>query len=234
MTYWLSNPKVRLALLFNGLYLISMYAPTGYVRRPPRAYTYGRPGSAAPRRPPLDVPLPPPPGPTKATTYRDERGGDLNVYLQKDLALSGARGSRLLLSPTFTLRKDDGSPESVLLRFISFSDDPLFSDGAGLVISADGKQVWPASGEDGEPLWRGWAEERVPPHVTEDGRGGVVENVGKMIPYEVFADVIRAKRVVLNLGPHLVELNAEHLEALRDMHRILTQPPAEAGTRKRL
>ncbi len=233
MTDWLSNSKVRLALLFNGLYLLSLYAPTGYVRRPPRAYAYAPPGSAAPRRPSLYVPLPPPLWPTGAATYRDQRGGGLNVYLQKDLALSGARGSRLLLSPTYTLREGDGSPESVLLRFISFSDDPTFSGGARLVISADGKQVWPAAGEDGEPLWRGWAEERVPPHVTYDERGGAVENVGKTIPYEVFADVIRAKRVVLNLGPHLVELNAEQLEALRDMHRALAQPPAGAGARER-
>jgi hypothetical protein len=231
MTHWLSNPRVRLALLFNGLYFLSLYAPADHARWPQRPHAYEHFGADAPRRPPVYVPLPPSTTPTRATSHRDERTGELNVYLQKDLSLTGSRGRRLLLSPTFAVRKGDGSPESVLLRFISFSDAPLLSDGAGFVISADGRQVWPAVDQDGEPLWEGWAEEKVPPSTTPVENGGVVENVGKTIPYEVFAEVIRAKRVVLSLGPHLVELNAEQLEALRDLHRYTTQPPEYAPGR---
>ena len=38
--------------------------------------------------------------------------------------------------------------------------------------------------------------------------------------------MISAKRVVVRLGPDRVELTADQIEALRDMHRCLPQPPA--------
>jgi hypothetical protein len=225
MSNWLSSPKVRLALLINGLYVISLLLPSptqNHVRRS-ALHAYGSTVDRAVRRPPIRVSLPPAAGPTKAASYRGQGGGDLTIYLEKDLTMSGARGSRLQLSPTFIVPEYEDSPNSVLLRFLSFSDEPLFSAGANLVISADGRQVWPAYGYDGEPVWEGWAEDQFPPHATPAEQGGVVENVGKAIPYEVFADVIRAKRVVFNLGPHLVELNAGQMEALRDMHRLMAR-----------
>jgi hypothetical protein len=222
MLYWLSNPKVRLGLLVNGLYLASLLlSPTPH--RAARTYPgHEAPGFARIPRPPVSIHLPPPAGPPRATAYRAPGASDFTVYLEKDLTLLGARGRRLLVSPTYTLREGDGSPESVLLRFVSFSGEPLFTDGARFVISADGRRVWPAY-EDGRLVWEGWTEEAVPPHLTLDEDGGVVENVGKAIPYEVFAQVISARRVVVNLGPHLMELNEEHLDALRDMHRILSR-----------
>ncbi len=227
MLDWLSNPKVRLALLVNGLYVISVVVPWAHTSGARRsAYAHRRSVDfVTTARAPVYPSLPPPGGPMKATRY--DNGNDLTVYLEKDLTLSGARGRRLLLSPTFTVRKDEETPNSVLLRFVSFSDEKLFSNGASFVLSADGRQVWPAQGDDGELVWESWKEEPVPPFATIDEQGWVVENVGKTIPYEVFADVIGAKRVVFNLGPHLVELNAEQLEALRDMHRLIARLPAQ-------
>ena len=231
MRYWLSSPKVRLGLLVNGLYLLSLALPSSSLSGgPSHARTYGPPA----KRPPVYVSLPPSKtGASRAISHVDKEWGDLTVYLVEDLTLLGARGQQLFLSPTFTMRQGDESPDSVLLRFVSYSDEPSFTNGARLVISADGKQVWPAYDVDGEAAWMGWVEEKVPPYIQPAEGGGFMENVGKTIPYEVFADLIRANRVVVNIGPHLVQLNAEQLEALRDMHRAVAQPPAERFIRKR-
>jgi hypothetical protein len=233
MFHLLSNPKVRLGLLVNGLYLLSLtLLPLLSGRGQPTVYADRRSDdSATSGRPTVYVSLPPPAGTLKATSHQDK--GGINVYLEQDLTLSGARGSRLLLSPIFTLREDEETPNSVLLRFVSFSDEQLLSNGDKLVISADGKQVWPTYWEDGTLVWESWTEDTIPPFATPDEQGGVVENIGKAIPYEVFADVIRAKRVVFNLGPHLVELNAGQLEALRDLHRLIPRLRTERSNSKR-
>jgi hypothetical protein len=233
MFHLLSNPKVRLGLLVNGLYLLSLVLPPLLSDRAyPSVYADRRSGdSATPGRLPVYVSLPPPAGTLKATSHHDT--GGFNVYLEQDLTLSGARGSRLLLSPIFTLRENEETPNSVLFRFVSFSDEQLLSNGDKLVISADGQQVWPTYREDGAPVWESWAEDTIPPFVTPAEQGGVVENVGKTIPYEVFADVIRAKRVVFNLGPHLVELSAGQLEALRDLHRLIPRLRTERSNSDR-
>lgn len=228
MLYWLSSSKVRLGLLVNGLYLLSLFLPShSQVGGRPYVHTYDRPtfetsggmtGGAA-RMPPVVVNLPPPTGPTKATSYSDKGSGSATVFLEEDLTLLNTRDHRLLLSPSFTVRPYS-SPDSVLLHFISYSREHSLSTDNGLSIIADGRQVWPAHGPDGDPAWDGWRSELVPPFVTETEGGGVVESVGKTIPYEVFAKVVGAKTVVISLGPHVLKLKAGQLEALRDMHRL--------------
>lgn len=233
MWYWLSNSKVRVGLLVNGLYLLSLILPSpAQVGGRPFAHTYERPGSETSGRParrtPVVISLPPPAGPTKATSHRDKVSGSVTVYLDKDLTLLKARGHQLVLSPTFSLRRDD-SPDSVLLHFMSYSRERTLSIDNKLSITADGQQVWPVYSIDGDVTWKGWKEETVPPFVTEADDGGVIENVGKTIPYEVFAKAISARSVVVNLGPHAVELKAEQLEALRDMHRLWSDSRAAAS-----
>jgi hypothetical protein len=235
MPYWLSSSKVRLGLLVNGLYLLSLILPSpsqiggrSYVR------TYARPtfeASGMPAKmPPVVVSLPKPTGPTKATSHRDKGSGSVTVYLGKDLTLLETPGSRLLLSPTFTVQPD-GSPDSVLLHFLSYSSEDVLATDNMLSINADGRQVWPAYSSDDGMVWKGWREDLVPPFVTET-EGGVVENVGKTIPYNVFAKAIGAKTVVLSLGPHVLKLKAEQLEALRDMHRLWWDSRPAAGRPK--
>lgn len=239
MPYWLSSSKVRLGLLVNGLYLLSLFMPShSQVGGRPYAHTYERPAfetsgratGTATRRPPVAVDLPPPTRPMQATSHRDKMSGSAVFYLDKDLTLLEKRGSRLLLSPTVTVRPD-GSPEPVLLQFIHYSEEHMLLTDNMFSITADGRQVWPAYSADGDQSWKGWRDELVPPFVTET-EGGVMENVSKTIPYEVFAKVIGAKTVVFSLGPHVLKLKAEQLEALRDMHRLWSGSRAAASRPK--
>lgn len=227
MLYWLSSSKVRLGLLVNGLYLLSLFMPSHsqvggrhYVRTyERRAFeTSGGMTAGAARMPPVVVDLPPPAGPMQATSHRDKMSGSAVFYLDKDLTLLEKQGNRLLLSPTVTVRPD-GSPDPVLLQFIHYSEEHVLLTDNMFSITADGRQVWPAYSPDGDQSWKGWRDEFVPPFVTET-EGGVMENVSKTIPYEVFAKVISAKTVVFSLGPRVLKLKAEQLEALRDMHRL--------------
>lgn len=232
MPYWLSNSKVRLGVLVNGLYLLSLFLPSqSQVGGRPYVHTYERPTFEASERPrgipPAVVSLPTPTGPTKATSYRDKGSKSTIVYLEKDLTLLETRGRQLLLSPSFTVRPD-GSPDSVLLHFVSYSRRHALSTDNRLSITADGRKVWPGYSSDDGMVWKGWREESVPPFVTET-EGGVMENLGKTIPYEVFAKAVGAKTVVLSLGPHTLKLKAEQLEALRDMHRLWADSRSAAG-----
>lgn len=230
MRYWLSSSKVRLGLLINGLYLLSVALPSqSEIGRRAYVHTYARPTSEASespaKRPPPVVNLPTPTGPTKAASYRDKVSNNVTVYLEKDLTLLETRGRQLLLSPSFTLQPDD-SPGSVLLHFVSYSRKPVLSTNNMLTVIADGRQVWPSYGPD--QSWEDWPGELVPPFVNET-ETGIVENVGKTIPYKVFAKAIGAKTVVINLGPHVLKLKAEQLEALRDMHRLWSDSSAAAS-----
>jgi hypothetical protein len=236
MPYWLSSSKMRLGLLVNGLYLLSLFLPShSQVGGRPYVHTYERPTFEASGRsagmgatmPPPVVSLPKPTGPMKATSYREGRSGGVTVYLEKDLTLLETRGRRLLLSPSFTLRPD-GSPDSVLLHFVSYSRESVLSTSNMLTITADGREVWPGYSSDDGMIWKGWRQDPVPPFVTET-EDGVMENVGKTIPYHAFAKTIGAKTVVLSLGPDVLKLKAEQLEALRDMHRLWSDSRASAG-----
>lgn len=235
MWYWLYSSKVRLGLLVNGLYLLSLLVPSpsqtgGHVYD---AGAYDRPGFARSRRPPVTVGLPPSKGPTKATSYRVKGSDSLAVYLDKDLTLQETPGRRLLLAPTFTVRDDEEQPDAVLLRFIAFSDEPAPAADNRFYILADGRQVWPAYGTDGGAVWEDWNEQAVPPSVTHSEEDGFIENFGRTIPYEVFAEAVAARRVTLSLGPYFVRLSAEQLEALRDMHRLWSNSRTPSGRPKR-
>jgi hypothetical protein len=234
---WLSSPKVRLALIVNGIYFISLFAASP----PPR---YGRPDFFAQARarraaaPPQQVRLPPPTAPSRAAAF--ESGGVLSVRLKEDLTLVDRPGRTVLLSPSYgAVTYENESPSSVLLNFIIYSDKEACPGDCPLTIAADGKVVWPDYRRADTPGYsRGWQRERVPYSSTESADGRVVEtmaaeSLSMSISYGQFLDTISATRVIIKLGPDRVELTAEQIEALRDMHRRLPQPPPPADSASR-
>jgi hypothetical protein len=220
---WLSSPKVRLALIVNGLYFISIFTPTTPHTRPrPFALASAtRDARGASKRAPVFAPLPPPSGPSKATTWVNKEFDQLDVYLTNDLTLLKRPGHRLLFSPTFTTRASNPeAPETVLLRFVSYSDEQTFSNNTPLTISADGARV----DDTANDLYSGNAGLH---SVGEGDDGEVVETMGVTLPYEDFVEMVSARRVIIQLGPDRVVLTADQIEALRDMHRRLPQQPED-------
>lgn len=215
--HWLSSPKVRLALIVNGLYFISLLTPPAAPTRPrlfQRAhgdYT----ARAAPKKAPDFAPLAPPSAPAKATTLVSKEFDQLDVYLTNDLTLVAKPGHRLLLSPTFTTRASKPeAPDSVLLRFVSYSGEQMLSKTTPLTITADGEEML----DENAHLWYGG--DAIP---AGDGRR-MIEGIGVELSYEVFLKVIGARQVIIQLGADRVELTADQIEALRDMPRRLPQP----------
>jgi hypothetical protein len=228
---WLFKPKVQLGLFVNFVFIMFTLVSSAagghtYDYRRATVEPLYRPNNATPPY----VPLPPPKGHAKATSYLDKSTGEINVYLENDIDLIRRPGFLLLLSPTFTVSSTGEVPRSVLMRFVSFSGAEYFAYDDSLTITADDVQVWPAVLGDGSRPFHSWSEEKVPRSVTlDDGR--VVETVGKEIPYEVFVKIISAKLVSIQLGPEAKDLTAEQLGALRDMHRRLLQPPEQTHKR---
>ena len=222
---FLHSPKVRLGLIVNGLYFLSLATPQPHGR--PREYvphSSRQQGFVSAAREPVYAPLPPPSGPSKATTYYTKGTDQMDVSLTKDLTLVRRRGHTLLLSPTLTTRgRSPEPPRSILLRFVSFSEQQTFFPESPLVITADGVEMWNYGRRLSFPEVPGSSR---PLHsVAFDDKGDVIETLGHELPYEVFIEVISAKRVIFSLGPDRVELTANQIEALRDMHRRLPQPP---------
>lgn len=224
---WLSSPKVRLALIVNGLYFISILMPTTPHTRPrlfARPYET-RDARGASKRTPVFVHLPPPSGPSKATTYANEESDHLDVYLTNDLILVRRPGHQLLFSPTFTTRvSNPAAPNTVLLRFISNSDEQMFSSTTPLMISADGVEKWDDTEDNGSNLYR---TNNGRHSITVDTDGGVVETVGVELPYETFQEIISSRQIEIQLGRDKVKLTADQTDALRDMYRRLSQQPAD-------
>ena len=231
--HWLSSPKVRLALIVNGLYFISLFTPTTPYTRP---RLFARAGErldarASAKTPPAYAPLAPPPSaPPKADVNYFKDFDQLDVFLTSDLTLVRRPGHTLLLSPTYTTRMSaHEQPRSVLLRFVSFSKGQVYTDTTPLLISADGRYKW----DDSAEMDAAYSVSRTNTgrhSVTKDAGGSVVETVGVELPYETFLEIISARRVVIELGPDTAELNADQVEALRDMHRRLPQPPPPDGS----
>lgn len=226
---WFSNPKVRLALIVNGLYFISLFTTTTQPHKRSRIFARDyseyelRDARAESKRPPIFAALPPPSGPSKATTWVNKEHDQLDVYLTNDLTLVRKPGYRLLLSPTFTTRASDPeAPDTVLLRFISYADKETPSDPGWLTITADGRNMWHEnlSNEYSRNIVR-----RADTEEDKDNGGKLVNTAGINLPYNLFVETISARQVIVQFGPDRVELTAEQIEALRDMHRRLPQPP---------
>lgn len=215
---WLFRPKVLLGLFVNAAYLLfCLAAPARHEQRRPY-----RPASQ--RRATAPALLAPPSAPSKATTYYAKQSDQLNVYLTNDLTLIRRPGHTLLLSPTFSVRGQGGwQPATILLRFVAFSGgEQYYDDQSTLTIFADGVEMWPDRPGRLSRLSSGPA---VPHSVTTQADGTVAETFGEEIPYEDFLDIISARQVIIGLDADRVELTADQIEALRDMHRRLPQPP---------
>jgi hypothetical protein len=223
----LANPKVRLGLIVNGLYLLSLV----FMPAPPqtRARLYARAyersaahlrSKAAPDYAPLSEQMLT--TPLKAETHYWKESDQLDVFLTRELPLVRRRGHTLLLSPTYGARVlNPVRPRSVLMYFSSFSHEQLFDNDSPFVITADGVEVWRygTTGPGDETPWNA----RAYYSSALDANYQVAETISHEIPYDVFVKVARARRVILELGPDTVELTPEQLEALRGMHRALPQ-----------
>jgi hypothetical protein len=220
---WLFKPKVQLGLFVNFVFVMftlisSSSGGHAYERAAavPSNDFVTPPNTALPY-----IPLPPPSGPSKAVFFGDRNSGEYSVYLPNDMDIARRQGFVLQLSPIFIVHNRGEEPRAVLLRFTSYSGAQYFAYDRTLVLKADGQQVWP------DATWKNWNEETVPRSVALGSNGRVVETVGKEIPYEVFAEVVKARRVSLSLGPEELELTPEQLGALRDMHRLAAAPQQE-------
>ncbi|MET0626646.1 MAG: hypothetical protein ABW250_27180 [Pyrinomonadaceae bacterium] len=234
MSYWLYSSKVRLGLLVNGLYLLSLALPShSQVGGRPYAYTYREwtENRTSPPPPTAYPPLPAARGESKAETNYVQSADQLDVYLKRDLMLVDVSGHTLLLSPTFsTSGRRAETPRTALLRFVSFSSTQVFDNNSPMVITADGTELWrygTDSGADATP-----SGAKVLHSVTRDEEGRVVETIGHEVPYEVFYNMLVAEHVDITLGRDSVELNTAQVEALRDMHRRIDNypPPAKSRT----
>ena len=236
MPHWPSSSKVRLGLLVNALYMLSLFLPShSQVGGRPYVHTYERrAGRLRADSPPDYAPLPPYQAETlKADAYHWRQSGQTDVYLTRELTLVRKRGHTLLLSPTFAMKAHE-PPRSVILSFISFSHEQFYDRNSPFVITADGTELWRYG-------WRGAGDEtpssgRALHTAALDANGQVVETLGHEIPFDIFFGLLGARRVTIELGPDRVELTPEQMEALRDMYRPLprqTPQSRERGAGKR-
>src|SRR2546423_1328255 len=138
---WFFKPKVQLGLWVNFVFVVFTIVSSTFGEH---THGYGRPyvstlDPSAAHKPLPYVSLPPPSGPTKATSYSASDFGETDVYLENDLTLIRRPGHTLLLSPTCAVHSKGETPYSVLLRFVSFSDARYFAYDSSLVITADGR-----------------------------------------------------------------------------------------------
>lgn len=221
---WLYNPKVKVGLFVNlAFVMFTLFSPLA------GSPASGVGGCLATVDDPPPVPYAPPTMPGSAATT--ESDGLLNVFLTKDLILVKRPERSLVLSPSFTTRaRTPEPPSAVTLRFTLFSDDEASCPGACmLVVNADGTRVWESAASG--TFSTGWTREEIPGSAVKLADGRVDETLAAEvftteIPYETFVKIVGARRVVLSLGPDKVELNRDQIEAMRDMHRRVSPPPA--------
>jgi hypothetical protein len=222
--HWLSNPKVRLALIVNGLYFISLLTPTtpqAPSRLFARTFEHSAPREIEWKSKLVFPRLPAPSGPSRAATWVNKSHDQLDVYLANDLTLVQRPGYRLQLSPNFTTKASSPeAPPTVLMRFVSYSDGPANLRASRVSITADGVALWD------EGAGPGHSGPQPPTTVKDDGTDGeVVESRGISLPYGIFFQIINSRQVVLKVGSDTFQLTAAQIEALRDMHRCLPQSP---------
>ena len=230
MSSWLSNPKVRLGLIVNGLYLFSLFTPTSSHQRPHLFEHASGVRAVRALRPPAPGPEAPTASGSRTSTLLSD--GRLHISLNQDLTLVKRPDRTLLLSPSFSARVQPfEEPTSVVLRFMLFSrkEDGCPGD-CPLTIVADGENLWPhRAAYDRRPGLYSWKRESAPPSSAKLEDGRVVETMAAEaftveVPYDMFLDLIRARHVGIGLGPDYVSLTADQLDSLRDMYSRIPDP----------
>jgi hypothetical protein len=229
---WLSSPRVRLGLVVNGLYFLSLFSPS-QMHTTARRHNYPSEGRAARLRatsPPDYAPLPPQTQPLKADSHYWPESGQLDVYLTRELVVVRRHGHTLLLSPTFTkTSQGPGPPRSALFYFSAFSHEQFYDKDSPFVITADGTELWRYGW--GAPGYEKTSSGKALHSAALDGDGQVVETLGHTIPFNIFLEILGSQRVTFELGPDRFELTPEQMEALRDMYRSPSphSPAAKSG-----
>jgi hypothetical protein len=226
---WLSSSKVRLGLIVNGLYFISLFTPSPeHGRR--HLFAHMSPQSserAAPVALPDHFPLPPPAAPSYASAY--ENDGLLHVSLTKNLMLVRRPDRVLQLALFFHARTNPPrEPDSVDFSFSLYTDEEhTYPNDCPFTIIADDMTLSPAyvrSGAVPHSSSLSSSTQRDPATQSEVEQmidSKFLDMVSMSISYEQFVEITSAKRVIIRLGPDWVELSPDQLEAMRDMHRRL-------------
>jgi hypothetical protein len=240
---WLSSPKVRLGLIVNGLYFISLFTPaTPHTR--PRLFAHARepvvvadsmfvPPAPAP---PATVPFAPPSPRSRAAAY--ESGSLRHVSLDNDLRLVTRPGRALLLAVNFSAPTNPPAvPEFVYFTFHLYTDEQACPYNCQLNIIADSMTLSPEYARSGaaprtqglSPGLQGGGAQQPSARPEDDPifSAQFLDWVGAKISYEEFVKIVMAKQVRIRLGPDWVELSADQMEALRDMQRRIPRPPVE-------
>ena len=218
---WFFRPKVQLGLLVNFAFvmfmLVSSYAGERAARFRGRVVAVETGYSS--------VPPSPPPAPSRQSwAFTFNENGRTQVALYYDLTLVKRADFQLKLAPSFSYRMNsEGDLSNVTLRFIRFSDDEKCPGNCRLVINADDVRIWPSGkGRRTPPIQ--WMRETVEHSTEPSSNGRTVELMASEIltthiPFDVFVQMIAAKRVTITLGADKAELTSDQIEELHDMYR---------------
>jgi hypothetical protein len=230
--HWLSSPRVRLGLIVNGLYFLSLFSPSpSYTRAKLYARAYESPaGRLRSKGSPGYAPLLPQTGPLKAETRYLYDSQQLEVYLTREIVLVRRRDHTLLLSPTYAMSRLPYSKQTlpVLLHFSSFSHEQLFDRDSSFVITADGVELWRYGRRGPGDMTPSNAKGLYTAALDDNDQ--VAETLGHEIPYDLFVQLVSAQNVTFELGPDTIELTQGQLDVLRDMQFFPSQTlPAKPG-----
>ncbi|MGB9181749.1 MAG: hypothetical protein WCB68_21140 [Pyrinomonadaceae bacterium] len=138
----------------------------------------------------------------------DSRRNQTDVYFDKNLQLYGTLQKGLMLVPHFFIPGNKVvAPKTVILDFASYSDKETFSDNHQLQIFVDDQKLFSGDAQ-----------------LTSTGRekdGTVNEFLSQQIPYGMFVKLVNGQKVKIVLGPKEIELNEQHLSALRSLKKCV-------------
>lgn len=123
------------------------------------------------------------------------------ISLEK-MPISGGNSERLELSAFFIKSETSNTPpNSVILRFLSMSDDWRYLKYHDVSILADNR---PLSFSPSE-------------HDGSVGSGYVLEFIDVALPYQTFVQMVNAGKVEMRVGGTELNVTQNHLDALRDL-----------------
>ena len=154
----------------------------------------------------------PPPSPFKHTalivTRYDKPAKRMKTVLEHPLSLGHAGGDALYLSASFFFSDPRLRARPMLeLHFISVSKEPKLRNSPDVTILADAARL-PLVG-------------RAQYQSVKGEKGFVHETITATVTYDTLFNLIRAKRVIAQLGSAHFELTNNHLESLREVASLM-------------